>query len=264
MLMIAAALEEELEIAKSLCGGVGRIHGEGARLWEGTLDGERVILLRAGVGPMRSAERLQSALRQTKPSQILVIGYAGALDPALKLGDLVAIRKAIALQMDEHLPGWEHARVAGEFQLMPCEAAISAEPEDARIPVEADLLTSAHVLGNPAHKRCLREKFGAAAVDMETASLARVAGDERLPLSCVRVISDTADDTFLAPFSYDPSAGMAARAKQLMHTGMTETYREWKRHTATARESLARFLSCHLGIFVRHCADIASKRSTSA
>jgi hypothetical protein len=101
-------------------------------------------------------------------------------------------------------------------------------------------------LGDPLHKRLLYEKFHAAIVDMETAALARVAQSVSVPLSCVRVVSDEAQDTFLAPFSHNPSAGIPARAKKLFDTGMVETYREWKSHSSMAKQILNRFLSHYL------------------
>jgi adenosylhomocysteine nucleosidase len=246
MFMIAAALEEELETAKCLCRDLEKIHGDKTKLWQGVLHRETVVFLRTGIGPKRSAERLEAALQLAKPSHILVIGYAGALDPELRLGNLVEAGKAIGLKLDDNLPGWEHACIDGEFELMSCESAVQVAAAEGLRATKGDVLTSAHVLGNPLHKRLLHDRFHAAVVDMETAALARVALSEEIPLGCVRVVSDEAEDSFLAPFSYDPSAGIPARAMQLMHTGMAETYREWKMHSAVAKESLTRFLSRYL------------------
>jgi adenosylhomocysteine nucleosidase len=246
MFMIAAALEEELGTAKSLCRDLEKIHGDSTKLWRGVLHRENVTFLRTGIGPKRSAERLEAALHLARPSHILVIGYAGALDPELKLGNLVEAGKAIALKLDDNLPGWEHVRTDGEFELMPCESVVQVAAAEGLRATKGDLLTSAHVLGNPLHKRLLHDRFHAAVVDMETAALARIAASERIPLCCIRVVSDEAEDAFLASFSYDPSAGIPARAMQLMHTGMAETYREWKMHSAVAKESLTRFLSRYL------------------
>jgi len=246
MFMIAAALEEELETAKCLCRDLEKIHGDKTKLWQGVLHRETVVFLRTGIGPKRSAERLEAALQLAKPSHILVIGYAGALDPELKLGNLVEAGKAIALKLDDNLPGWEHARIDGEFELMPCESVVQVAAAEGLRASKGDVLTSAHVLGNPSHKRLLHDRFHAAVVDMETAALARVALSEKIPLCCIRVVSDEAEDAFLAPFSYDPSAGIPARAVQLVQTGMAETYREWKKHSSVAKESLTRFLSRYL------------------
>ena len=109
-----------------------------------------------------------------------------------------------------------------------------------------DVVTSPHVLGSPAHKQILWEKFQASIVDMETAALAEIAASKSIPLSCIRVVSDEAQDTFLEPFSYDPSMPIPARAKRLLDTGMIQTYREWKNHSSVARECLSRFLAHYL------------------
>jgi adenosylhomocysteine nucleosidase len=244
MLMIAAALEEELEIAKSLCGNIAKIENDKARLWQAVRNNTPILFVRTGVGPRRSAARLREAFGVVRPSEILMIGYAGALDPGLKLGSVVAVERAVGLSEDP--PGWENVRVEGEFELAGCPAFHQAAAAAGLRAHTGTVLTSFHVLGHPVHKRLLYEKFGAAIVDMETAALARVAQSEGIPLSCIRVVSDESEDNFLAPFSYDPTIGVPARAKQLMETGMRQTYRQWKTNSSTARECLGRFLSRYL------------------
>ena len=243
MLMIAAAMEEELETAKELCTDLERIQREKLKLWRAVRKEEPVFFLKTGVGPKRSAATLQEALSVTTPSHILVIGYAGALDPDLRLGDLVAVGRALAFGLDDALPDWEHVRVDGEYDLVNCKSLMESALSSGLRACSGVAMTSPYVLGNPAHKRLLYEKFHASIVDMETAALARVAQSAKVPLSCIRVVSDEARDTFLAPFSYDPSAGIPARAMKLIGTGLVETYREWKSHSSTAKQSLARFLA---------------------
>ncbi len=248
MLMIAAALDEELETARSLCVHVEKMAFDRVKLWKGLLGDEPVVLMRAGVGPRKSAERLMEALQVVQPSQILVVGYGGALAPALKLGCIVGIVKATALRLNDRSPGWDHCEVEGEYALKSNTSMIKIAEAAGLSACMGDTLTSAHVLGNPVHKQLLHERFSAAVVDMETAAFARVAGLKGIPLSCIRVISDEAADSFLAPFSYDPSAGIPARTKQLLGTGMVETYREWKTHSSIAKDCLSRFLSKQLSL----------------
>ncbi len=246
MLLIAAALEEELDTARALCRDLERIPAEKIKLWKAVRNEKPIGFLKTGVGPKRSAASLAEALRILRPSHILVVGYAGALNPALKLGSLVAVRKAKAFSLEDDPPSWEHVRLDGEFELAQDESLMQSAVSAGISAHRGDSLTSSYVLGNPVHKRLLYEKFRAAIVDMETAALARVAKSEAIPLSCIRAVSDEAEDTFLAPFSYDPSSGIPARAKQLIGTGMVETYREWKIHSSTAKERLSRFLSHYL------------------
>jgi nucleoside phosphorylase len=246
MLLIVAALEEELRTGLVLCENPRRIDYEAVRLWQ-AIRGKRTIhFLKTGIGPKRAASNLEETLKAINPSHILAIGYAGALDPALRLGDLVAVGKAIAFSLDESHPDWEHIQLDGTFELANSEDLAQIAKHAGLTGCKGIALTSSFVLGKPAHKLLLYEKFQASIVDMETAALARVAASRAIPLSCVRVVSDEARDTFLEPFSYDPLIRISARAKKLLDKGMANTYREWKKHAVVAKESLRRFLSHYL------------------
>ncbi len=246
MLLIAAALGEELETGMVLCQDQKKILSASLSLRQATRGGKTITFLKTGVGPKRSAASLKEALKVITPSQILVIGYAGALDPGLKLGSLVAVAKAASFSLDKNDPDWDHVRLEGEVELVH-GADLARLAESAGISACAgSTLTSPYVLGDPERKRLLFEKFHATIVDMETAALAFIAAAKAIPISCVRVISDEANDTFLAPFSYDPSTNIPLRARKLLDNGMIKTYQEWKDHASVAKESLGRFLSYYL------------------
>ena len=246
MLLIAAALEEELKTAMELCRDPNKIHSSGVYLWQGIRDETSFCFLKAGVGPTKAAASLEKALDLVRPERILVIGYAGALDPALKLGDLVAVTKAMAFRFDKHNPDWDHVQLDGSFHLMQADSLLSSAKSNGMSAVSGSVLTSSYVLGDPAHKDILFRKYQASIVDMETAALARVAASRGISMGCIRAVSDEAQDDFLAPFSHDPSMGMTVRAKKLLNTGMAKTYREWKDHASVAKASLRRFLADYL------------------
>jgi adenosylhomocysteine nucleosidase len=242
MLLVVAALEEELKAAIELCGRRRRISRRGLCLWQAERGGALIGFLKAGVGPKRSAASLGSALEAFQPSSILAVGYAGALDPDLKLGDIVAVERAIAFSLDRDHPSWESVRMDGSFALAHFERhAEYARSSGLRVKT-GDALTSSYVVGNPEHKKILSDRFGALIVDMETAAFARVAAASGIPLSCVRVVSDEAADTFLAPLSFDPATPVLARARKMVGKGTVKIYREWKKRTAVARKNLSRFL----------------------
>jgi adenosylhomocysteine nucleosidase len=246
MLLVAAALEEELKIGMALCRGKKRMPPPSVSLWQARRNDKTICFLKTGVGPRRSAASLEDALKVVQPSLVLMVGYAGALDPNLHLGDLVAVGKALAFSLDKSNPTWDHVLLDGTFELAHCEALAESAKSYGLTACTGEVLTSSYVLGDPAHKRLLYEKFHALIVDMETAALARVAASRAVPFSCIRAVSDVADDTFLAPFSYDPATRVPARARKLIKTGMVRVYREWKNHTSVAGKSLSRFLSCYL------------------
>jgi len=246
MLLIAAALEEELDTAKALCRNARKVEGLPLDVWEADCRGEPLRFLKTGVGPKRSAERLARALQFFRPASVLVTGYAGALDPDLRLGSLVAVTKALLCSLPEGNPGWENAALQGSYDLAVGEALKKAAAAAGLELAVGDVLTSPHVLGDPAHKRLLHERFQASIVDMETAALARVAQSANLPLACVRAVSDVAEDEFLVPFSHDPSLSLPARAARLIGSGVVSAFRAWKDRAAVAGASLGRFFAEYL------------------
>jgi nucleoside phosphorylase len=179
------------------------------------------------------------------PDRILLIGYAGALDPNLKVGDLVGVKKAFACSLDESDPELSHLQLDRQFELKDADAIADSAKSLGLHAGTGDALTSAYVLGVPEHKRLLFEKYNASIVDMETAALASVAISRNIPFSCARSISDGAGDAFLAPFSYNPSANLAARAAKIIGSGV-QGYHEWKTKAKEAGDSLNRFLSRYL------------------
>ncbi len=246
MLLIAAAMGEELKTALGLCLEQTTIAHRSVSLRQAMRNGRRIRFLKTGVGPQRAAASLEAALDAVAVSYILVIGYAGALSPDLKLGDLVAVRRAYAFSLDQENPTWDNVQLDGTFELTQSEELAGlAQSKGLRAEV-GDVLTSAYVLGDPVHKKLLHDRFQASIVDMETAALARVAASRAMPIGCIRVISDEARDTFLAPFSHDPSTNIAARAGKLLSNGMVQTLRDWKSHTQVANKSLTQFLKCYL------------------
>jgi nucleoside phosphorylase len=244
MLLIAAAMEEELRIAMALFRNPQKIRSLSADFWQATLENQSFGFLKTGVGPRRSAANLQEVLQVKRPDRILVIGYAGALDPSLSLGMLVVVDKALACSVDKARPSLEHMRIDDTYELEQSPVLVR---EAKSIGINAAIgtaLTSPYVLGEPAHKTALFEKYHAAIVDMETAALARTARDRAVPLSCVRAISDEAADSFLAPFSYDPAVGIPTRAARFLRKGnLVKAYSEWRDHAAVAGRSLAQFLA---------------------
>lgn len=246
MLLVAAALEEEIKTGIVLCRQKQPIPHRKISVWQAIRNEQKVAFLKTGVGPRRAAASLEEALQLISCSHILVIGYAGALDPGLKLGDLVAAARALAFSLDEDNHDWDHVRLDGTFNLTDSETLAQAAKSAGLNTCIGDILTSPYVLGDPVNKRLLYDKFHASIVDMETAALARVAAARSVPLSCIRVVSDDAADSFLAPFSYDPSARLHTRARKLASTGMAKVYRKWKNNTAVARKSLGMFLEEYL------------------
>jgi nucleoside phosphorylase len=248
MLLIAAALMEELNVALNLCTKRTRVAAAGVRLWSAVHQDFTIHFLKTGAGPRRSGTALEIALRSLQFGNILVIGYAGALSRGMKLGNLAVLRRAALFGGGGKVhTSFEETSLTDSLDLVE-SPRLFAIAQTTGTPVHlCDGLTSAHIIGDPSQKRFLHERFGVSVVDMETATLARVAASAGIPLGCVRAVSDETDDTFLAPFTYDPSATLLKRAARVLSAGnWVRRYGEWRDRSAIARESLRRFLSAYL------------------
>jgi adenosylhomocysteine nucleosidase len=249
MLLIAAALSEELSVAKEMCTAPVTISGGGIRAWTAEYKAHKVFFLKTGMGPIRSARNFEQFLAEHKPAEVLVIGYAGALDPALQPGDLVMAERAAFLSAPKKSPLREAA--IGEYWELAANGEIANLCRARGVEIRAGgILTSPFVVGDPAQKKWLYEHFGAAIVDMETAELARIAASKSLPLRCVRSISDSATDDFFAPLSHDPDLNPASKAAKLVAAGRwLERCQQWRQNSSVARESMRRFLSVYLDAY---------------
>lgn len=238
MLLIVAALKEEIGIASDLCTEIHPLRIGGVRAWSARQGGRKLWLLKTGVGPERAERSIGRFLADQKPEAILVIGYAGGLAPDLQIGSLFLPSRVSLLESSNALlksASWE----------LPGNADLIGRGSPPGLVIHGgELLTSRHIIGNPGLKRLLHHNFHAAAVDMETALFARAAQSSGVSsVYCARAISDDAGDDFLAPFSFVPNAGFASVAARVVRSGnWIRRYREWREQSALARRTLKKFL----------------------
>jgi hopanoid-associated phosphorylase len=139
---------------------------------------EGVRVLCAGADCGRAAAAAQELVAEGCAG-LISFGIAGGLDPALDAGALVVAEGVVlpdGIRVETDF-GWRHRLLEG---LGP---AIG--------PVSGDLAGSDGAVLDARRKKTLREKSGAAAVDMESHAVARVAAESDIPFLVVRAVSDS-------------------------------------------------------------------------
>ena len=129
-----------------------------------------------GVGGVRAGGEAERLIVRYKPGRIILIGYSGALDPSLVSGKLIRPRCVVnenGQVIELHDDGPPRVGEAGE-----CGGGC--------------LLTVDRGVSGVDEKRCLFEKYGAVAVDMESYAIGQVAMSQGIPLLIRRAISDEA------------------------------------------------------------------------
>ncbi|HEY2842715.1 MAG TPA: hypothetical protein VGJ09_03660 [Bryobacteraceae bacterium] len=178
--LIVAAEGREFEGILKRAGAVRTLPWPGAAFsQEATWKNSRWLLVANGPGPGLVERALE---RKPDVDRILSVGFCGALDPALQIGDIV---------------------VSGEFP-----EGIGASC------VHGDVASLDRVAVTAKEKRDLRASTRAAVVEMESAAVARKAREWNVPFGCVRVVSDVAGEDLPLDFNrYRDADGRFNRAR---------------------------------------------------
>lgn len=175
--------------------------GQGPFTWHAaTLDGVSVLLAVCGVGKVNAAALTQALLAQGAAA-VLFTGVAGAVDPRLRVGDLVVASDALQHDVDVTGLGYEPGQVPGEplaWVADPTLRDLLHAAAEKAVGGGGQVLVGRVVSGDafvadPERVRELSERFGAACTEMEGAAMAQVCARWEVPWAIVRSISDTAD-----------------------------------------------------------------------
>ena len=142
------------------------------------LNGNDVLLVANGVGGHRAAAAVDAASTVFAPDHIVSTGFCGALDPALRLSNLVVAGCV--------------ASGARRISVAPITSAVSA--------VTGTVCSIDHVAATAAEKNALYSQ-GAIAAEMEAAGVAERANSFGLPFSCVKVVTDLAGEDMANNFN---------------------------------------------------------------
>jgi adenosylhomocysteine nucleosidase len=178
------------------------------------LPGNRTVYLRddvvvacAGMGPSQVALAVSAARALLPITDLISVGLAGACDPALRVGEIVR-------------PGVVVDRNTGERFL------------DERYD---QVLVSTSAILSTVEKERLRVAYDAAAVDMEAATVARLARAHGLRFRAIKVISDAADFDMRGLSGFATDEGQFREGAFALHAALRPWM--WGRLTGLAKNS---------------------------
>lgn len=161
----------------------------------------------AGMGAERAALALQAALSLKPVTSLLSAGLAGACHPSLRVGDIVRAGVVIDARTGE--------RFANELF--------------------SDTLITAPTIASANEKQRLYASYQASAVDMEAATLARLAQAHKLSFRAIKSISDEASFEMQELAQFATSDGQFREAAFAMHSSIRP--RLWPKLFALAGNS---------------------------
>lgn len=176
------------------------------RYYETTYNGFNIVIAYSKIGKVNAALTATTLIEKFGAEKLIFTGVAGALNPILKIGDLVVATKLIQHDVDITAFGhpWGFIPESGDF--VSCDTDLvtlakkSAEGLGLNI-LEGIVATGDQFIANVEKKDFIVNTYNADATEMEGASVAYVCECLNVPFVVIRAISDAADMD--AGFSFD-------------------------------------------------------------
>jgi adenosylhomocysteine nucleosidase len=207
---------------------VGSVTSHRAHIGRATVD-----FVITGMGAA-NATRVANEVISNSYSACIISGFAGALQPAVKLGDIVACERV------QH-----HAN----HQIEVCDPDLLAHASENGATRIATLLTTDHVVNTAMGKN--RLSAFAEAVDMESYAILHASNKKNVASAVIRVISDSFDrdmpaelDTMVDPQGNVKIAGVVRYVAK--HPLAVPALVRLGRESKTAAEALAHFLESYI------------------
>jgi adenosylhomocysteine nucleosidase len=124
----------------------------------------QTALICGGMGADAARRATEAIIQEFRPSHILSVGFAGALEPALKVGEI--------------------------FE--PCTVISASDGSRTDVGRGQGTLVSFDAVAGLDQKTKLRDAYSAAAVDMEAAAVSQGASARSVPFAALKVVSDEA------------------------------------------------------------------------
>lgn len=198
MIGIIGAMDEEIKRLQTAMKQTYVRDIAGATLYFGKLEQQDVLLAKCGIGKVNAgALTMLMALEGVK--RLIFTGVAGAIEPELKVGDIIVSCDAIQHDVDVQGLGYDPAHIPGESLTWDADEGLIRVALEAAQSIEGIRATIGRVasgdifLHDAAHVQRLYENYNASCVEMEGAAMAQIASKWQIPWVVIRSISDTAD-----------------------------------------------------------------------
>lgn len=205
---IIGAMDIEVEMLKQVMNIENQRDIAGMTYWSGRLEGRDTVVVTSGIGKVNAAVCAQILISVFGCTHIINTGVAGAIHPALDLGDLVISTDVLEHDFDAtgfgYAPGQIPRMSEWIFKADPALIAmaqnaaaqeeISHKAQQGRI-VSGDVFVSSSDV-----KDKLWTQFEASATEMEGAAIGHSCWLNNVPFLILRAMSDKADGTAHSSF----------------------------------------------------------------
>ena len=203
---IMGAMPEEIAPLLEKVGEYKLTEFAGNKYYEASYAGHNLVIAYSKIGKVFSTLTATTMLQKFGAELLLFSGVAGAINPKLKIGNLIAATKLCQHDLDITAFGHPYGYVPEGKQFIEADAGLVSKAKDVAKEMNLELMegtiaTGDQFVADPERNKWIGETFNADALEMEGASVACVCDAMNVPFFILRAISDAADMD--ASFSFD-------------------------------------------------------------
>lgn len=194
MIAVIAAMDKEVEAILRVMDTYQRVEYSHVPMAEGTLCGQRIIVMKSGVGKVNAALSTTVLLERLQVSGVINIGTAGGLKEDENILDAVISTRVVQHDFDTSpVDGEEGIGLYFEADQDLADVCVQAL-EQLDVHVHRGLIaTGDQFIANDAEVQKLTERFPEAiCAEMEAGAVAQVCAHYQVPFVCMRSLSDVA------------------------------------------------------------------------
>ena len=203
---IMGAMPEEIAPLLEKVGEYKLTEFAGNKYYEASYGDHELVIAYSKIGKVFSTLTATTMLQKFDAEILLFSGVAGAINPKLKIGNLIAATKLCQHDLDITAFGHPYGYVPEGKQFIEADSSLVTTAKKVAVEMKLDLMegtiaTGDQFVADPERNRWIGETFNADALEMEGASVACVCDAMNVPFFILRAISDAADMD--ASFSFD-------------------------------------------------------------
>mgnify|MGYP005984910747 CR=1 FL=1 len=197
-LAIMGAMQEEIEPLLAHFENVNIVEYANNKYYEVSYNGLDIVIAYSKIGKVFASLTASTMIEKFGCDTLLFSGVAGAINPELKIGDLIIADKLCQHDLDITAFGHPHGYVPeGKVYVETSEhlrqiAKKVASSNDMKV-IEGTIATGDQFVHSTQRKEFIESTFKADALEMEGASVAVVCDALDVPFFILRAISDSAD-----------------------------------------------------------------------
>ncbi len=197
-LAIMGAMEEEIEPLLAHFENVNIVEFANNKYYEVNHNGLDIVIAYSKIGKVFASLTANTMIQKFGCDTLLFSGVAGAINPELKIGDLIIADKLCQHDLDITAFGHANGFVPGGSVFVETskelrEVAIEVAKENDIKVIEGIIATGDQFVHSVERKEFIENTFKADALEMEGASVAVICDALDIPFFILRAISDSAD-----------------------------------------------------------------------